>query len=1117
VSGKTRNHSFVVARNRLKRASALSVAMLLLTASFVSVALATQTVPAHAIMCVVAPMGGEFTAADDCGGGGGGGGAGPVITSQPAASSTIYGQPWSTTVANTASPQGTYQWQYSSSGAGGTFSNLASPQGTAQTYQVTNGLLSQSGYYQVIITNSLGTATSTTSHVVVSQAQLHIVANDKSMVYGAAPPTLDATYGDANPGESLVSGDTAATAVSGTLTCTTPVITTTTAPGTYPITCSGVTSANYVLTFVAGTLTITIAPQAISFPFDQSGGIKVGTSSILTATGGGSGNPVLFTVDAASSSGACSLSGQNGATASFTGAGTCIIDADQAAASGYSAAPRVKQTVAVTKTSQTITFGGLPGSNYLPNSYQLSAAGGASGNPVTFSLDTSDPSYYAGSCTLSGANNSIVTLVHAQGSAGFCVINANQAGNALYSAAATVTGRVNSLAVPQVITFAPPATASYNTTATLGATGGGSGNPIAYSIDGSSSAQCSMSGPTVSYTGAGACVIDANQAGNGDYGAAAQVQRSVTVLPLTQTITFGAIANAQVGGSATVVATGGGSGNPVIYSLDVLGTPGSCSIAGDAVTFLSVGNCIITATQAGNSNYLPMTDSLTIVVAKGGQSLGFTGPSAAVYGGLDSLSATRGASASPVVFSVGGTSSTNACTVSGDEVYYTGVGRCVIDANEVGSANYEAAPQVSQLIIVAPAALVVTASHGTMLYGASIPVLATSYSGLVIPDTSSSLTNAPTCVTAATSATGMGDYTITCSGAVDPNYSISYVSAVMSVTPAPLVITASDGSSEYGQVPTIAPLYNRFVGGDDASDLITAPTCSTSATASSPAGAYTSECSGAIDANYSISYVPGTVSIGEAVLRITASDATSVYGSGTASVTPSYSGFVGTDTAAELSALPTCSTVAVAGSHAGSYSTSCGGAATANYTIVYLSGDYTITPVPLSVTASSIRFVHGSALPAVTPSYAGFVNGDGPSDLATKASCQSSATSSSAPGSYATSCFGVDDADYTVAYSSGTAVVDAAPLVAAVSNVATDTTQETIVTDPASDKAPPSVKTPVGPGTSSGNSHETHVAKPTNGGPFALVGGSTTLTIGLVLLIIVLFGGSWVFLIRRRS
>ena len=42
--------------------------------------------------------------------------------------------------------------------------------------------------------------------------------------------------------------------------------------------------------------------------------------------------------------------------------------------------------------------------------------------------------------------------------------------------------------------------------------------------------------------------------------------------------------------------------------------------------------------------------------------------------------------------------------------------------------------------------------------------------------------------------------------------------------------------------------------------------------------AYASTCSGALDANYAISYVNGTVQVGPANLVITASDGTQTYG-----------------------------------------------------------------------------------------------------------------------------------------------------------------------------------------------------------------------------------------------
>ena len=64
---------------------------------------------------------------------------------------------------------------------------------------------------------------------------------------------------------------------------------------------------------------------------------------------------------------------------------------------------------------------------------------------------------------------------------------------------------------------------------TVAATGGASGNPVTFSS--AAPTVCAISGATVSFTGAGTCTIDANQAGNADYLSAPQVTQSFTVTP----------------------------------------------------------------------------------------------------------------------------------------------------------------------------------------------------------------------------------------------------------------------------------------------------------------------------------------------------------------------------------------------------------------------------------------------------------------------------------------------------------------------------------------------------------------------------------------------------------
>jgi hypothetical protein len=70
----------------------------------------------------------------------------------------------------------------------------------------------------------------------------------------------------------------------------------------------------------------------------------VGGTYTVTAKGGASGQPVVFSIAGTSSLWACSVLG---ATVSLLGAGSCVIDANQAGTSSYLAAPQVQQSFTI--------------------------------------------------------------------------------------------------------------------------------------------------------------------------------------------------------------------------------------------------------------------------------------------------------------------------------------------------------------------------------------------------------------------------------------------------------------------------------------------------------------------------------------------------------------------------------------------------------------------------------------------------------------------------------------------------------------------------------------------------------------------------------------------------
>ena len=219
----------------------------------------------------------------------------------------------------------------------------------------------------------------------------------------------------------------------------------------------------------------------------------------------------------------------------------------------------------------------------------------------------------------------------------------------------------------------------------------------------------------------------------------------------------------------------------------------------------------------------------------------------------------------------------------------------------------------------------------------------------------------------------MGSYAITASGAVDTDYTISYGAGSLTVTPAALTITADNQSTVFGAaLPTLTASYGGFVNGDTSANLSTAPTLSTSATAASHVGSYAITASGAVDADYTINYVGGTLSVTPAALTITADNQSNVYGAALPTLTASYGGFVNGDTSASLTTAPTLGTSATAASHVGSYAITASGAVDADYTITYVGGTLTVTPAALTITADNQSNVYGAPCwPTLTASYSG--------------------------------------------------------------------------------------------------------------------------------------------------
>ena len=273
--------------------------------------------------------------------------------------------------------------------------------------------------------------------------------------------------------------------------------------------------------------------------------------------------------------------------------------------------------------------------------------------------------------------------------------------------------------------------------------------------------------------------------------------------------------------------------------------------------------------------------------------------------------------------------------------------------------------------------------------------------------------------------------TITCSATASNNGgpSSEAPSSNSIVVTAPLTITAPSPTITYGEsVPALTPTYTGLVNGDLAPS--TPPVCTTVPASPTSAGSFLTECSGAVDSDYTISYATGTLTIDAAPLTVTAPNPTISYGQPVPALTPTYTGLEHGDTAPATP--PTCTTTPASPIRAGTYPVTCSGAVDSNYSISYVAGTLTINRVPLTITAPSQTVLSGQPA-SLVPGYTGLVGGDTPSSLTTPPTCTTTYTwlfyPLLLPGAFPITCSGAVDSNYNISYVPGvvTTFLTAAP------------------------------------------------------------------------------------------
>jgi len=429
-------------------------------------------------------------------------------------------------------------------------------------------------------------------------------------------------------------------------------------------------------------------------------------------------------------------------------------------------------------------------------------------------------------------------------------------------------------------------------------------------------------------------------------------------------------------------------------------------------------------------NYDMMVHPLSLT--KSNQTITFNSLPTKVYADATfSLSATASSSL-PVTYT---SSNTNVATVSGNLVTIIGAGTSTITASQAGDLLYASATPVDQILTVNKSIIVVTALNTSRNYGDVNPAFSNSYSGFKNGETSSVIDTPPVASSTANQTSNMGTYNIIPSGGVDNNYSFNYVNGTLTINKATLTATADNKSRGYGDAnPTITITYAGFKNSETSSVIDTAPTASSTATATSNVGGYNIVPAGGTDNNYSFTYVNGTLTINKAALTAPADNKIRLYGDANPAFTLTYTGFKNSETSSVIDTAPLATTTATITNNVGAYNIIAAGGVDNNYSFTYVNGTLTITKATLTATADNKSRGYGDTNPTFTVTYAGFKNSETSSVIDTSPTASSTATATSNVGSYNIVTAGGTDNNYSFSNANGTLTIIKATLTATADN-----------------------------------------------------------------------------------
>ncbi|MBP3350267.1 MAG: leucine-rich repeat protein, partial [Bacteroidaceae bacterium] len=522
----------------------------------------------------------------------------------------------------------------------------------------------------------------------------------------------------------------------------------------------------------------------------------------------------------------------------ITGVGTANITASQSGNDYYNEAASVTKTITVSKSYQTITFDALPTATYGDAPIQLTATTNSS---AQIRYESSD-------AKVATVENNMLTIV----GAGRCYITAYASGDNNFYDGTPVQQEFVVKKADQEITFPSVTNKVYGDAVfELGAS---SNRDLPITYVSSSSTIVSISGTTASIRGAGSVTITAKQAGNNNYN---EAEAKIEVF----------IGKANLTAKAVDTERYYGDMNPT-FEIEYIGFVNGDSegelnevpIATSAATRMSnIGEYDIIINEVTDANYLITNQNgilsvkkspLNVIANNVSKVYGEKNPTLTVsYEGFKNNETEAELLNKPSV-------STTAKAMSD-------VGEYPITAEGGEARNYELYYTEGTLTIE-KATLQIALDDFTREYGENIE-----FTHRIVGEYTGELDVMPSFVTSADITSPVGTYAITYEGGNDNNYIYEFVYtqetySVLTITPAPLTITADDKYKDYGEeLPQFTMTFEGFRNNDSKDNLSKWPQISCDATAESEPGEYPITLSGGSDTNYAYILIDGILTVGE--------------------------------------------------------------------------------------------------------------------------------------------------------------------------------------------------------------------------------------------------------------